>query len=239
MIKEAINFFRTLDKSIRDILSPDTCLICNEKLVSHNNTFTFLCELCNSEFPDPPDPDYILNRFISNIHKDEIAISKAFSLFSVQDNDKMFELIHLFKYNGFRRIGMELGKELGLCIKDANTYKYDFILPVPIHNARKRERGFNQSEIISVSISDVIDAPADFYTLKRTRYTKTQTLLTEDQRKTNVQGVFSVPKNENIQNTYILLVDDVLTTGSTINSAAICLLESGARKVDIATLAIA
>ncbi|MDP2365210.1 MAG: ComF family protein [Ignavibacteria bacterium] len=190
--------------------------------------------------PPMPSQDYVFNRIINSIDKDELSISKAFSLFSIKDDSRYLELIHLFKYNGHRGIGFELGRELGQFIKYNTEIDYDFIVPVPIHSARMRERGFNQSDVIAHALSRELAVPMKTELIFRIKYTKTQTLLSKDERKKNVENIFKPKKGfdcYSIKN--ILLVDDVLTTGSTINSAANCLLQMGAKRIDCASLAVA
>jgi ComF family protein len=102
-----------------------------------------------------------------------------------------------------------------------------------------RERGFNQAEIIALGIAQILGVSVDTKLIKRFRYTTTQTLLSAEERKTNVKNVFKgYNEKTKLNNETILLIDDVLTTGSTINECAKTLLNLGARRVDIAALAI-
>ena len=109
---------------------------------------------------------------------------------------------------------------------------------MPVHHARLRERGFNQSEIIAKAVGKEISVPVT-KAIKRIRYTSTQTLLSKQERKTNIlDSIVPVKKQMKIEGSY-LLIDDVLTTGSTINVCASVLLDMGASRVDCAVLAIA
>ena len=111
------------------------------------------------------------------------------------------------------------------------------IIPVPLHPSRKRKRGYNQAEWIAKGISDVLHIPVDTHTLYRVRRTKPQKKLNDIERKQNLQGAFSV-KCALPSNACILLVDDIYTTGSTVDEAARCLQAAGECKVYVAAVAI-
>ncbi len=227
-------------RSFLDFLSPLQCSICNSRINAKNFKYDFLCMGCYLEMPPMPDSAYVLNKLISSIDKDNLSISNAFSLFSIKDDSRFLELIHLLKYNGHRKIGAVLGRELGQFIRFNSKNDYDFIVPVPIHSARIRERGFNQSDIIALALSIELSVPLNTNLIFRSKYTKTQTLLNSDERKKNVEYVFKPKRGfERYSLKNILIVDDVLTTGSTINSAANCLLQMGAKRIDCASLAVA
>lgn len=111
------------------------------------------------------------------------------------------------------------------------------IIPVPLHPSRKRKRGYNQAEWIAKGISDVLHIPVDTHTLYRVRRTKPQKKLNDIERKQNLQGAFSV-KCALPPNASILLVDDIYTSGSTVDEAARCLQAAGECKVYVAAVAI-
>ena len=232
-----MNLLRTIYGSFLEVLAPSGCIVCKGP-VNKGSGLEYLCTKCHDKLPYAPKPSEVYNRLIGNFEKDELAISSAISLFDAGNDDYM-QLIYSLKYYGFTKIGMELGRELGKIIKSGEENKYDHIVPVPIHHARRRERGYNQSEFIAQGISEILNSPVNFNALKRYKYTQTQTVLSKDQRKTNVKNVIGINKKTDIRNSTILLVDDVLTTGSTLNSCAEILLEHGVNRVDAATLGFA
>jgi ComF family protein len=188
--------------------------------------------------PSSISVDLVFNRFIENFQPDDIAINNAYGLFFVREDADYLKIIHGLKYNGFRRIGKEFGKELGNKLVKEVSLLYDGIVPVPIHHARLRERGFNQSEIIAESISEVLNVPV-VKPIKRRIYTPTQTQLSKSERKVNLIDAI-VPADNSMKLTgNFLLIDDVLTTGSTINECATIMLQMGAIRVDCAVLAVA
>jgi ComF family protein len=114
---------------------------------------------------------------------------------------------------------------------------YDLVIPVPLHRARLRWRGFNQAALIGGSIARRIGRPLDAKNLIRTRATSSQTAKDRQERRRNVRDAFQVRRPEGIASRRILLVDDVMTTGSTVDECARALLAAGARRVDVLTLA--
>lgn len=221
-----------------DFIYPKVCLICNSR-ISANIKFSFICDKCFYNLPVAPFSNEIIDRLLSTFEPDDIAISEAFALFSLKDNN-FLNIIHSMKYESLFKIGYEFGFELGTKLKNQNNCQYDGIIPVPIHSSKKRERGYNQSEQIAMGISDVLKVPYRKDLIYRSKYTKSQTKLTAFQRKENISDVYKLYNNSSsIKNNTFLIVDDVFTTGSTINYLALKLLENGARKVNCATLVVA
>jgi len=222
------------------IAAPRHCEICGSFIGEQKTILEFICNDCLLNLPPAPPPDEIMNKLILNFEADELSISRAYCLFSVVRNFEIMEVIYSLKYRGFTRIGTEFGRELGSVVKKYRDISYDGIIPVPIHHARRRERGFNQSEIIARAVSEVLGCPVKTKVIKRKKYTPSQTTLSKSERRKNVDNIF-VPfnSNEELYNLSFLLIDDVLTTGSTLNSLATSLLERGARRVDCAALAYA
>jgi ComF family protein len=144
------------------------------------------------------------------------------------------------KYRGIKEIGYELGRIYGSSLKSsAFTKGIDLIIPVPLHPDKRRMRGFNQSEIISEGISEATGLPLGAGFLSRAVSSSTQTRRSRYERWTNVEGIFRVHNGEALVNTHILLVDDVITTGSTLESCACELLKREGVKVSVAALAVA
>ncbi|MBU3958540.1 MAG: ComF family protein, partial [Candidatus Omnitrophica bacterium] len=149
------------------------------------------------------------------------------------------ELIHHFKYRSKDYLGLSLSRLMIEFIREYNLplELIDFIIPIPLHKTRLREREFNQAQILSDYIAKEFNKEILHDSLRRLRYTKTQTELEETQRFLNVKGGFSVSRKEMIKGKNILLVDDVLTTGATSSEAAYALKDAGATIVFVLTLA--
>ena len=236
MIKNIAKF---ITETILETISPRHCEVCKKYIGTIPRRFEFICPRCTDSMPLAPEPNVIMNTFNSKFNPDDVGISNAYSLFSVIEDFRYLSIIYALKYSFFTRVGLEFGYELGNIINKYRDIDYDLIIPVPIHKARRRERGFNQSDIIANSVSKQINSEINNSLLLRKKYTQTQTVLTSSERKENVANVFTVQNNELVKNKIILIIDDVLTTGSTINACAITLLESGAKRIDCATLAYA
>ena len=227
-----------------DFFYPPICLVCGDKIEldykykknPHIVSTEFCCAKCKSEITFADNIDETITDIIPNYQPDEFAISNAISLFKNTTSPSIINLIYGLKYRGFTRIGLEYGRWLGEVLASEKMTDYDFIVPVPIHTARKRERGFNQSDFIAEGINKILNKKVFYDLLKRTKYTSSQTSLSTKERLQNMKNIFVLNGTYDIAGKKILLVDDVLTTGSTLNNCALVLLENKARQVDVATL---
>jgi len=149
------------------------------------------------------------------------------------------KLIHEFKYSGKEYLGEPLGGLMNKFIKDYRLpIEYlDFIIPVPMHKSRMREREFNQTQVLGEQVAKEFDKRILPDILVRSRATRTQTELAFEERRKNVERSFTVKDPGLIKDTNLLLIDDVLTTGATSSEAARTLKDSGARMIFVMTLA--
>ncbi len=148
------------------------------------------------------------------------------------------ELIHSFKYNRQLHLRHQLGRWLAEALEDPRLAgrRIDCLVPVPLHPARRRERGFNQAEVLARVLQRQSGLPLRDL-LQRSRYTTTQTQFDRSERMENLRGAFRLRRGSNVQGLRMLLVDDVLTTGSTLSECASVLREAGALSVHAATVA--
>jgi ComF family protein len=167
-------------------------------------------------------------------------IDKAAAFSFYTRRSRLRNLIHKMKYSGMKEIGYELGHIYGLSLRDTGfTDGMDIIIPVPLHPAKKRARGFNQSDYISAGISDATGIPVNITGMERVVLSVTQTNKGRFDRWANVEGIFRVTDPESLEGKHILLIDDVITTGSTLESCAGELLKVKGVKVSIAALGCA
>ena len=221
------------------MMSPRICLVCDNLIGDSMGNYSHICITCELALPEAPNSNLAFDRFLRNFDTDNIAITNVYGLFSAQEYTDYLHIIHGLKYYGFLSIGKQFGKKLGEKISTESDINYSAIVPVPLHPAKKRERGFNQSNIIAKTISKQIGVPL-INMVRRDIYTQTQTKLSKVERQSNVEDVFKLrSSNFPLRNANILVIDDVLTTGATINATASVLLSAGARQVDCACLAIA
>lgn len=146
-------------------------------------------------------------------------------------------LIHNLKYQNKKEIGLLLGRMFGEDLIDSDFIKpIDLIVPVPLHPKKMKSRGYNQAEIIAQGISDITSIPLAIDNLVRIVDNPTQTKRTKTERWRNVKGIFDVIDGQVFENKHILLVDDVLTTGSTMEACGIALQKCRDLKISIATI---
>ena len=154
-------------------------------------------------------------------------------------DDYYKELIHRFKYGKKIPLGRKLARRLGETINsNFHFLESDFLIPVPLHKSRYRERGFNQSEVVAEEISKITGVLVLKGVLKRKKNTKDQTNLSPQQREENVRGAFVVTETERINGKKIILVDDVITTGATLSECARMLRQAGAERILGMTVAV-
>ena len=153
---------------------------------------------------------------------------------------KVQNLMHSLKYKGKTAVGVKLGNLLGEKLKLSTDYKdIDLIVPVPLHYSKERLRGYNQSETIADGIAETLNIEVSIKHLIRTKSTETQTKKARYTRYENMQAVFNVKHEEELKNLHILLVDDVITTGATLEACGNALLNIGVKKLSIAAVAFA
>jgi ComF family protein len=236
-------FILELFNSFNFVLAPPTCIFCGKVIENNPIGSNHICSDCWENLPQPKNSKDILERFDQHFGAENNPFSFAFSLFDSEGNHQFLEIIHYFKYSKFTQIGKFTGKLLGEKIKDEiekMQIKVDYIVPVPIHLVRKRERTFNQSEIIGQAISKVTAIPLETKLLKRVVYTESQTQLGFEERISNVSKAFAITRDKAfVENKNFIIVDDVLTTGSTLYYCGKLLKEYGAQRLMLAVLTTA
>lgn len=216
------------------LVYPVQCAGCKGKMMRQERV------ICTNCLADMPLTGYRLDTDnpVSFIFRGRVNIEGALSLFHFRKHSRFQHLLHQLKYKGRKDVGTELGRQLGFMLRPSlNAIKINYIIPVPLHPKRERKRGYNQAMMIAEGISEAtgIEARADI--LLRKVATQTQTKKSRLERWDNVENIFDVVKKEDIKNAHILLVDDVVTTGATLEACAQSLLQNEGTKVSIATLA--
>jgi competence protein ComFC len=236
MSSKANNF----SELILDLINPCLCLVCEVPITKSNSTFlVVICLKCQAQMPIAPNGAEIINIISKNFKSNDFYLDSAYSLIDIRKNSDYLKIIHALKYYSMTKIADIFGAELSILIKKSGI-KYDYLIPVPIHLAKERERGFNQSLLIANKISEETGIPVINELIKRHKYTTSQTLLTNDERKENIKNIYSIDKLEiEINHKNFLIIDDVLTTGSTINNIAAILKMNNSEIVDCATIAFA
>lgn len=219
------------------IFYPDICIICNENL--HNREK----QVCLSCFSEIPRTNYHLltDNPVEKRFWGKVQIEKATSFFFFTKGSPFQTLLHELKYHNNREIGALMGLYAGNEINQRDYFEnIDLVIPIPLHPKKKRKRGYNQSEEICKGLSESLSKPTDFRNLIRTKENATQTKKSVFERYENTSGIFEVNDPTTFANKHILLVDDVLTTGSTLEAAANAILSRCSNvKISIFTLSIA
>ncbi len=150
----------------------------------------------------------------------------------------MAEVISRFKFRGAARLAKPLGTLLAdYADREFLFSEFDLLVPVPLHRQRLRDRGFNQSLLLARRIAKIHSLPVDTAALQRIRHTQPQTELSGPERRKNIRQAFAVSRTGSISGKRVLLIDDVFTTGATVQECAKTLLRAGAQQVDVLTLA--
>lgn len=235
---------------IIDLIYPDVCILCKKptppsckqeqlcpscKNMIRKNIPPF-CAKCSRPLSAPSDPH---NPFCKTCQRRSLYFDQAWGT-CIYD-DTMRRLIHLFKY-GNKTALRHLFLELMLSFLDTCNIKLndtDFIIPVPLHTTRFRERGFNQAQTLARMLSDKFNIPLSLKYIKRARHTPNQAKLSQKERWTNIQGAFKIKYSRDICSKNILIIDDLYTTGSTASEISRLLRDAGAKKISILSLAIA
>ena len=218
------------------LLFPRLCYACGNHLLRNE---ALICTECYVVIPRTNYHAEDMNP-VAQLFWGRCMIKKAAAFSFYNKGSRIRNLVHNLKYKGIKEIGYELGRIYALSLRSSVFITdIDLIIPVPLHPSKKRIRGFNQSEIISTGISDVTGLPLDTGSLARTAVTATQTRRSRYERWTNVEGIFKVTGPEKIRGRHILLVDDVITTGSTIESCANELLKVEGVQVSVLAIAFA
>lgn len=218
------------------LLFPVTCQACGRGLYQHEQT---LCSFCIRQLP----------RTKYHIHQDNpvqqifwgrlpLHSSAAFLFF--HKHSKIQHLIHQLKYKGCKDVGIFLGDLYGKDLKKSELFgTVDVIIPVPLHKSRLKKRGYNQSEMFAAGLAKSMHVHLDKQSLYRTSATETQTKKSKSERWKNVSEKFALQNPEMLAHKHLLLVDDIITTGSTIEACGQILMQIPGVKLSVAAIAFA
>ncbi len=223
-------------KDLFDLFFPNLCLACGANQLQGT---AIICHTCQRKLPVTDMHKMHENRFTDRFFG-RIYLQSAAALYHYKDGGAVQELVHKLKYYGKSRIGIKLGEMYGKqLIQSAYFKNIDLIVPVPLHPRKERKRGYNQSDQFAIGLSETMGKPWLKKGLKRIKYGKSQTKKSQLERYENVMSSFAVDQAEKLVGKHILLVDDVLTTGATLEACATKILEVPNTKISMATIAIA
>lgn len=212
---------------------PRVCAGCNETLLKNEE---WLCTSCLYKLPRTNFHNDTTNE-VSQMFWGRARIEYAAAFLCFQKKGIVQAILHKIKYKGEKELGVFMGKLYGFELRDSVFTGIDVIIPVPLHWKKYKERGYNQSEMLAQGLSEAMGIPIDTQSLKRKIANPTQTRRHRYERWLNVNEIFEVVYPANIENKHVLLVDDVVTTGATLESCANVLLDCNNTRVSIVTLA--
>lgn len=219
-----------------NLFYPKLCQTCGEELVKNE---TVICLKCIHELPVT---HYHLNNDnpVKKVFYGRLEIEDATALLLFQKKGIVQKLIHQLKYKGQQEIGTFLGKWVGAQLLESEAFKeIDMVIPVPLHKKRLKARGYNQVERFGREIAKDLKIPYNDDVLLKRSFSGTQTIKARLARWGNIEETFVLAKPEKIKNKHVLLVDDLITTGATLEACAAVLQEAGKVKISVATMAIA
>jgi ComF family protein len=197
------------------------------------------CVACEFDLPYSHS-FYQLNNEVIQHFWGRIKIEYAAALYQFYKGGKVQDIIHQLKYEKRKDIGIYVGQRMGdQLFKSPFFEDIDLIIPVPLHKKRKKKRGYNQSELLAKGILKRIAIKAETKSLLRIKSTQSQTSKSRSERILNISKAFSIPDNARIKGKHILLVDDVITTGATLEICAETLISNGASKISLVCMALA
>ena len=213
---------------------PHTCCGCGTDLLPGKAIF---CIYCLSSMPHTGFEQHAGNPVEKNFWgRAEIQAASAHLYFTKKSSIQ--QSLHRFKYKGRKEIGFYFGNRMGLALKNGGRFQAcELILPLPLFASREKERGYNQAAILSEGISAIMHIPVSNDTLFRIKGTASQTHKNRIQRWQNMEDKFLVRRKEQLEGRHILLIDDVITTGATLEACAQTLLRIEGVTLSIATLA--
>jgi ComF family protein len=219
------NIKQSLINPLLDFIYPSQCLVCEISLPTCaplcSGCVESLKRRCRIHHYQGTDFEYLAASFI---------LDRVITFWEYSPDLEL--LIHGVKYRGLKSAGRKLGELVTACLlSESFQSDADCIVPIPLHAGRQRDRGFNQSLIYSEPIAGILQVPVYTKAVRRIRPTETQTRLTAEERQRNVEDAFVVKNPALLEGRSVLLVDDVITSGATMNSCARACLEAGALSV--------
>jgi ComF family protein len=230
-----MKFYEVL-KNFIGLFYPEICSVCSQNLMKGEEV---ICLSCLQKIPRTrlhlERDNAIEQRFWG---KAQVERATAFYFFTKKS--KFQKILHQLKYRNNKEIGFVMGKYAAAELVESEDFRqFDYIVPVPLHPNKLRKRGYNQSLCIAQGLAKILDCNIDTRNLVRTVETSTQTKKSVYERWTNTKGIFEVNNPQLFENKRILLVDDVITTGSTLIACVEAIHEVCNAKVSVFTLAAA
>lgn len=233
---KCILFIKDWLGSFLSLLFPRCCIVCGRPLAKGEEC---ICALCNIRLPRT---GYHLqaDNPVEQCFWGQIPLERGASFFFYRKGSDYRRILHQLKYSGQKEVGAVMGRYMASELLPSGFFRgIDVIIPVPLHKKKEQIRGYNQSEWIARGIADVTGIPVDADSVLRHKNTETQTRKSTFERRENMEGVFSLRHPGQFAGKHVLIVDDVLTTGSTTVACASCMTGVEGVRFSVLTLAVA
>lgn len=227
---------KAIGKAIVHLLYPNVCAGCGSDAVVPSSR---ICIRCLQELPTTGFEKHV-NNPIEKIFAGRLSIEEASAHFYFSKKSALQHMLHQFKYGGDQELGQQLGVEMGKALLASGRFKnIDLIIPMPLFAARERQRGYNQSMLLCKGVASILKRPVDIDVVRRQHHTDTQTHKSRIERWQNMQNVFKVIEKDSLHGKHLLLIDDVITTGATLEACGSVLKNIQNVKLSIAALCFA
>lgn len=227
---------KNIKEAIAHLVFPHVCVGCGTDVISEENK---LCMFCHEALPKTSFHLHA-NNPIEKIFWGRLPVRYATAQYYFTKQSLMQRLMHRFKYKGDKDLGLFLGRLIGYELAETNRFKeIDALLPLPLFPSKERKRGYNQAVLLCDGIAEIMQRPVLKDAIVRTTHTESQTKKTRVERWQNMEGRFLLVNEVAIKDKHLLLVDDVITTGATLEACGHELLKGENVTLSIATLCCA
>jgi ComF family protein len=231
-----MTIIREIKQSLLHLLFPHVCSGCGSDLLSEESQ---LCLQCLAQLPGT-DFHMHANNPVERIFWGRLPLASATAQYYFTKESLMQTLMHHFKYRGDKELGKQLGRLMGNQLTQANRFSYiDALVPLPLFPGREKRRGYNQATVLCEGMAETMNADVITNSLIRPQYTETQTKKGRMERWKNIDGKFELQNPRALQGKHVLLVDDVVTTGATLEACGQEILKAPGIQLSIATLCYA
>jgi len=231
MLKSILNYANEL----LQIVYPTICNACGDQLTRSES---IICLQCQTSLPQTNYWNIRENKMERHL-QGRFPFQSAVALYYFSKEGGVQNLLHELKYKGKTEIGFSLGETLGKKLAESDLAKPDVIVALPLFWKKEKQRGYNQSKYFAEGLSAALQIPVASNAVERIRDSESQTRKNRFDRIENVEHIFQLKENHQMDNKHVLLVDDVLTTGATIEACADALLKANNIKLSLATIAVA
>jgi ComF family protein len=227
------SWFSVVTESLLHLAFPHTCAGCGSDLLDKGN---LLCTYCHAALPLTSFHLHS-NNPVERLFWGRLPVTYATAQYYFSKESLMQRLMHAFKYKGNKDLGFFMGKMMGHELASSNRFlQVDALVPLPLFPSKERKRGYNQATVLCEGIAEILKKPVLKDAVVRTMHTESQTKKNRVERWQNMEGRFQLANKEAIAGKHILLVDDVITTGATLEACGHEILKGKDVALSIATL---